>query len=192
MPNRALVVGGGMAGITSALLLRSRGWSVSLVESSPQLGGLLRSYRNEAGLKFDYGIHIPCSTGVPELDELLFASVRTPYWLSFDKISARVFFARSLNTNSQFIDVRLLPAEALGRVTNELSGLSQSDQSYSNAAEQLECQYGPALTRLIFAPILRKFFKRELCELTQNAHLLFGLSAFVIGSENVEGIADTR
>ncbi len=40
---RAMVIGGGISGMTAALALANRGYHVTLVEKSPELGGLLRT-----------------------------------------------------------------------------------------------------------------------------------------------------
>ena len=54
---RAVVVGGGLAGITTALVLAERGWSVTLVETRPRLGGRATSYRR-GELIVDNGQHV--------------------------------------------------------------------------------------------------------------------------------------
>jgi hydroxysqualene dehydroxylase len=54
---RAVVVGGGLAGITTALVLAERGWSVTLVEARPRLGGRATSYRR-GELTVDNGQHV--------------------------------------------------------------------------------------------------------------------------------------
>jgi len=54
---RALVVGGGLAGITSALILSENGWRVTLVEARPRLGGRATSYRR-GDLTVDNGQHV--------------------------------------------------------------------------------------------------------------------------------------
>ena len=53
----ALVVGGGLAGITSALILSERGWRVTLVEARPRLGGRATSYQR-GELTVDNGQHV--------------------------------------------------------------------------------------------------------------------------------------
>ncbi|HEU5427453.1 MAG TPA: hydroxysqualene dehydroxylase HpnE [Actinocrinis sp.] len=55
--HRAVVVGGGLAGITTALVLAERGWSVTLVEARPRLGGRATSYRR-GELVVDNGQHV--------------------------------------------------------------------------------------------------------------------------------------
>ncbi|WP_328682080.1 hydroxysqualene dehydroxylase HpnE [Streptomyces sp. NBC_00322] len=53
----AVVVGGGLAGITAALQLAEAGMSVTLVESRTRLGGLAFSFRR-GGLTVDNGQHV--------------------------------------------------------------------------------------------------------------------------------------
>jgi squalene-associated FAD-dependent desaturase len=64
---RAVVVGGGLAGITAALRLADAGVATTLVETRPRLGGLAFSFRREtpAGtLTIDNGqhVHLRCCT----------------------------------------------------------------------------------------------------------------------------------
>jgi squalene-associated FAD-dependent desaturase len=54
---RAVVVGGGLAGITAALVLAENGWEVTLAEARPRLGGRATSYRR-GELIVDNGQHV--------------------------------------------------------------------------------------------------------------------------------------
>jgi squalene-associated FAD-dependent desaturase len=54
---RAVVVGGGLAGITAAIDLRDAGLAVTLLESRPRLGGAATSYAR-AGMMIDNGQHV--------------------------------------------------------------------------------------------------------------------------------------
>ena len=54
---RAVVVGGGLAGITAAIDLRDAGVAVTLLESRPRLGGAATSYAR-AGMMIDNGQHV--------------------------------------------------------------------------------------------------------------------------------------
>ncbi|MBP0458879.1 hydroxysqualene dehydroxylase HpnE [Streptomyces montanisoli] len=56
-PGQAVVVGGGLAGITAALGLADAGLRVTLVEGRPRLGGLAFSFRR-GGLSVDNGQHV--------------------------------------------------------------------------------------------------------------------------------------
>lgn len=64
LPTRAVVVGGGLAGITSALRLADAGVDVTLLEGRPRLGGLAFSFRR-GELTVDNGQHVylRCCTG---------------------------------------------------------------------------------------------------------------------------------
>ncbi len=53
MDPKALVVGGGISGMTSALVLANRGYQVFLVEKSKELGGLLRNLHKLAPANVD-------------------------------------------------------------------------------------------------------------------------------------------
>ncbi|WP_243074598.1 phytoene desaturase family protein [Microbacterium sp. SS28] len=53
-PGRAVVVGGGIAGLASAALLGSEGWDVTLVEARDEVGGRAGSWESE-GFRFDTG-----------------------------------------------------------------------------------------------------------------------------------------
>ena len=58
MRRRKVVVGGGIAGICTALFLAEKGDSVTLIEKGPALGGLLRSiYPFDNEYSFDFGTH---------------------------------------------------------------------------------------------------------------------------------------
>ncbi|MFF1463872.1 hydroxysqualene dehydroxylase HpnE [Streptomyces sp. NPDC058330] len=56
-PSRAVVVGGGLAGVTGALRLADAGVRVTLLEGRPRLGGLAFSFRR-GGLSVDNGQHV--------------------------------------------------------------------------------------------------------------------------------------
>ena len=52
-----LVVGGGLAGISTALVLSERGWRVTVAEARPRLGGRATSYQR-GELTVDNGQHV--------------------------------------------------------------------------------------------------------------------------------------
>ena len=73
---RATVIGGGLAGITSALRLADAGAQVTLLEARPRLGGLTHSFRRTVGedeLWIDNGQHVflrCCTAYLALLDRL--------------------------------------------------------------------------------------------------------------------------
>jgi squalene-associated FAD-dependent desaturase len=56
---RCLIIGGGLAGLTAASILSSKNLSVTLIESSPKLGGRTYSFKDtETDTEIDNGQHI--------------------------------------------------------------------------------------------------------------------------------------
>lgn len=56
---QCLIIGGGLAGLTAASILSSKNLSVTLIESSPKLGGRTYSFKDtETGTEIDNGQHI--------------------------------------------------------------------------------------------------------------------------------------
>ena len=53
-PGRAVVIGGGIAGLATSALLAADGWSVSVLEARDDLGGRAGSWEPE-GFRFDTG-----------------------------------------------------------------------------------------------------------------------------------------
>ena len=69
----AVVVGGGLAGITAALGALDAGCEVTLLEARPRLGGLTHSFRR-GGLDIDNGQHVflrCCTSYLRLLDRFL-------------------------------------------------------------------------------------------------------------------------
>jgi squalene-associated FAD-dependent desaturase len=72
MTDRAIVVGGGLAGISAALTLADAGADVTLLESKARLGGATWSFQRH-GLSFDNGQHVflrCCTAYLALLDRL--------------------------------------------------------------------------------------------------------------------------
>lgn len=80
----AVVVGGGISGITNALLLARDNEDVVLLEQESELGGYFRSHTNAAGQSFDRGAHFVLTTGNEKLDELLVGDLASAEWHEFN------------------------------------------------------------------------------------------------------------
>jgi hydroxysqualene dehydroxylase len=89
---RVVVVGGGLAGITSALRLADAGCAVTLIEAKPRLGGLTASFRR-GSLDVDTGQHVflRCCTAYRALLERLHATSMTTLQ---DRLDVHVVRAR--------------------------------------------------------------------------------------------------
>ncbi len=51
-----IIIGGGLGGLVSGAILSKHGYSVSVLEKSPKIGGCLQSYHKDGGL-FETGVH---------------------------------------------------------------------------------------------------------------------------------------
>jgi squalene-associated FAD-dependent desaturase len=82
---RAVVIGGGLAGITAAIALSQAGADVTLLEAKPRLGGATMSFTRD-GLVVDTGQHVylRCCTAYRGLLDRLGMSAHAPLQPRFD------------------------------------------------------------------------------------------------------------
>ena len=175
-----VIVGGGIAGLLSALMYAKSGAKVSLIENSGEIGGLLRSYVSPDGYSFDFGTHFLRETGLKELDELLFGELCRPTWQSFNVLKNGNYFYGKLNEASPFVDARSLPENVYKKGEEELLAIKEAPSDVSNLFEQLTLTYGETYFRKIYEPLLQKFFNTDARQLAPNTHVLAGLSLLLI------------
>ena len=177
----ACVVGGGLAGLATAALLNAQGHAVTLVESSTELGGLLRG-RVQPGLgTFDCGRHLIDSTGSDTLDALLFRSVEASSdWNRFPEIPNAAYFAGHLS-DSGFIDSNALGADLHDKGLEQLLALPP-DAGDGSLRIALEERFGKTFTDHIYAPVVKKLLGLPLEELSASAISFFGLGRLVCGT----------
>jgi squalene-associated FAD-dependent desaturase len=82
---KAVVIGGGLAGITAAIALAQAGHEVTLLEAKPRLGGATMSFTRD-GLVIDTGQHVflRCCTAYRGLLDRLGMSAQAPVQPRFD------------------------------------------------------------------------------------------------------------
>ncbi|MCH7605338.1 NAD(P)-binding protein [Patescibacteria group bacterium] len=174
--NSAVVVGGGITGILSAIILKEKLERVYLVEKNPHCGGLLQSFQNEEGVSFDYGAHFLKETGIAELDRILFGEMQEENWHILPFLKAGNFFAGSLNEKNSFVDVTRLTPALYSEGIAKLMDLEEPIEDSSHLEEYLKSYFGEVFTNEVFAPIPQKLYGCELKELNPTAHRLFGLT----------------
>ena len=104
-----VVVGGGIAGIVSAILLQKKYGPICIIERNDRIGGLYRSKRCDLGVTFDYGSHFLRSIQHPKLDDILFDGVNEQRWRVFGNLKGGAFYGSKLNPQTHFLDARQLP-----------------------------------------------------------------------------------
>ncbi len=180
MSGNHVVVGGGIAGILSAILLAKQGESVTLIENSPCIGGLLNSREQDGFGWFDNGAHILSETGISEIDKLIFEECYSENWLQHSLVTSCVYF-HGKKSNTVFIDARVLPEYQ--KAFKELMSLPRSNKQFKNLADRIEATYGKTLSENLYAPVMRKFTGLSLKELSSDAHHLFGMNRIICGTE---------
>lgn len=161
MRPRALVIGGGLGGMGASLCLGARGWSVTLLEAGTRLGTGWSSERwmeEEA----DLGLRIPCETGVPWADALLFHGlpVLTESPLVWNRIGplpleAQLDPSGALRVGTMCLDARFLAPPLLARAMEEVlcrAALPDPGPAAPHLDARLEALFGPTLLRHALLP----------------------------------------
>ena len=177
----AIVVGSGVAGILSALMLKGKFEKVYLIEKENHLGGLLYSYKTEEGVEFDYGTHFLRETGIPDLDKILYGEMSAEKWLTLGNLKAGNYFCSKLNEHSPFVDTRLLPEKIYEKGMMQLLHLGEGKGDYANLEDYLNDTLGEIFTKNIYQPVVKKFLGHDLCELVPGSIGLIVILARLIG-----------
>lgn len=178
MQEHAVIVGGGIAGLSAGILLTKQFSHVTLVEKEPELGGLLRSSYQD-GYAFDYGIHYALSTGNDTVNHLLFGDLGPQDWHIFtDSLPEGNYFQGKLHAGSGCIDARSLPEHLFKQGLAELLA-TRDVENPATLHERFLSLYGETFTREIFTPIVEKFTRHAPDALAPNAYI-FGPDRLVV------------
>jgi len=170
------IVGGGIAGLFSALLLNKQGHQVTVIEKAPEVGGLLRSLQLfEDDMFFDFGTHFPQETGNPDIDQLL-----------FDAFDAHAFTVPKVGTymhqlfegNGFISDIGLNEKDR--KTFLEMLIESQPKPEHNNLEEMLINDFGQGYYDALLKGPVGKLFYTHPKNLIPGAHLLFGLSRIIV------------
>jgi protoporphyrinogen oxidase len=179
-PTTQLVVGAGLPGIAASLALAGRGDEVVLLDSAPEIGGLLRSYEVD-GFFYDYGTHFANRTGIAELDEFLFGGFESE-WIEFPALRAGNFWNGVLNEANDNPDLNTLGRNGHDRCLAELLTAPGwgGDKTPEDARQYLLAEYGPSLVDRFFDPVFKKFTGLTSHSLHYQANQLFNLRRFAV------------
>jgi len=175
-----IIVGGGICGLFSSILLADKFKNVTLIEKDVENGGLLKSVKDDHGEIYDQGTHVPNTTLVPEIDNILFGdeTTRDEFWHDLGKLKTGNYFAGQWNLSHQMIDVRNLPKATYQKGIVEL--LSRTEESNAqDIVSYLTETLGPTFTHEVVAPIAKKLYgnNTDLSQLVKNSSVsYFGLA----------------
>jgi protoporphyrinogen oxidase len=181
--NDFVVVGGGIVGLTTSILLAKSGKPVSLIESSPNCGGLLRSTTDQNGCHYDFGTHIPILTGVDVLDSLIFGAVdkRHEDWHEIHKLSPICRHSNTWNKGGSLLDARVLSKPDYENGLSEILSLKDMISKDCNLETFLFKTLGPVFTNKLINPVLEKLFFCKADQLIPDSAIFyFGLNRVTI------------
>lgn len=180
----ALIVGGGIAGMASALTLQDRSRSYMIIEAANELGGLLRS-RTYENYSFDYGTHFINYTFNPDVDSLLMPKNIDENWHQYSYLKAGSYF-NCLNESSPLIAANdVLPADIYAQGLVELLDSLCDESSFANLRQQVIQFFGVTFAESIIIPAMEKLFFSSTENLIPNAHLRYGLHRLIVSTPAV-------
>lgn len=174
----AVVVGGGPVGLVAAILLKRKGFAVTLLEREDALGGLMRSLPVIDGFEFDNGTRFAPRLGDAALDVEL--SPASGHWLEFNRLLSGTFFAGRFQENTAFADINGLPPAALQAVEEGYFSAPNAAASHASVDALVRDRFGAAALEHVFEPALRKITGLAPDELLPGVAGLYGLSRLVM------------
>jgi protoporphyrinogen oxidase len=165
--SRVLVLGGGIAGLATALELLRRGLSVTLLEKSKEVGGLARTYVR-GDFRFDVGGHRFHSRNPAVLrwvqdlmgDDLLIVPRRSRIWLQGKFVNYPIQFPNALTIFTPPQAVRILASYLAAAVRRNGYG---PDVSFEDWVVR---RFGRALYEVYFKPYTEKVWGIPCTELS--------------------------
>lgn len=184
MKKNILIVGGGLAGIASAIFHAREGTKVTVLEQTEELGGLMRSYTSPEGFSFDYGTHFLRQTGVDDIDKEIFDNLPASDWIFFPYLKCGNFFERQLNLDSPFILASRIREDDYTKGLVEFLECRPQPDKFKNLSDQLVGTFGRTFYEKIHRPLIKKFYDRDPSTLEVDSHMILGLNRILV--ENPE------
>lgn len=175
-----VVVGGGLCGLFSSIILADKFDSVTVIETANECGGLLKSIKDEAGIVYDQGTHIPNTTLIPEIDDILFGpeNDRATNWNTLGRLKTGNYFQGDWDLTTQIVDSRKLPKDVYEKGLVELLSLTEPSEA-ADILTYLTQTIGKTFAEEIAIPVCKKLYGEdvELEQLmTKSSVNYFGLS----------------
>ncbi|WP_448213110.1 NAD(P)-binding protein [Colwellia sp. MEBiC06753] len=161
--SNCIVVGGGLCGLFSAILLADKFDNVTVIESAKSCGGLLKSVSDDAGVIYDQGTHIPNTTGISAIDNILFGDKTqlSSHWLEIPKLKTGSFFNGHWNLANQSVDIRHLAPNLYQQAEQELLANDKVSNA-QNIDNYLRESLGNTITDSVTLPIIRKLYGNDI------------------------------
>ncbi len=189
---RAIVVGGGISGLVSSLLLAQKFDDVMVIEAAPECGGLLRSITDNNGNYFDQGTHIPDLTGIDEIDHFLFGTEanRSQNWNKYDYLNTGNYLHGSWNLETQTASIAHFDDHIREHIESDILACQESKPA-SNLSQHLTNRFGELAVKTVLAPIFRKLYGQDI-DLEQLAVEIGGGKFFMFGHERLVAFDQTK
>jgi protoporphyrinogen oxidase len=155
-----VVVGAGICGLTAAILLAKKFDKVTLIEQASHCGGLLQTVTDDAGHSYDQGTHIPETTGIKEIDDILFCDQHSQQWQPVEKLRTGNYFADSWDLNTQTIDARKLPPEVYHLGLGEFMDCTAVPNDL-DIESYLTKSLGSTFYQELALPVIRKLYGQD-------------------------------
>ena len=185
--NICVVVGGGVIGLLAAYLSSKTYDKVIVIDGDDKVGGLLSSFQMN-GISYDYGTHIPATTGVLEVDEFLFGNEgeRNDNFHKFKHLSAENYFNGKWNRTSPLLGARTLSKEDYALGILELLQKKDDTKDERSLEKYLIRNVGETFTKKLYTPVLKKLQGDvDLDDLSTYALKAFGLERIVALTDDV-------
>lgn len=184
-----VVVGGGLCGLFSSILLADKFKNVYIIDIEKVCGGLLKSTVDDKGIIYDQGTHIPNTTMIPEIDNILFGpeEERHKNWNNLGPLKTGNYFGGKWNFETQCTDTRLLPKDIYDKGMMELLQRTEPSTATDIATYLIET-IGPTFTNEVVVPLAQKLYgeKVDVGELVKNSSVsYFGLGRIMGLSQEV-------
>lgn len=184
MKKKAIVIGGGIAGVISAKILTKKGYDVKLIESSNNLGGLMNSIKID-DYYFDHGPHVLQEIKNIKINRDLFSNFKN--FCNFYKfLPQEHFFNNKWYRQSSFLNIMHFNKTKYQKLLFELlKNRKVNLKNFKNEKDRCYNLYGKYFTSKVIEPILMKYTNEKLVKLDPYTKEKFNLSRFIVASKKL-------